>query len=93
MTSTVASVAPPARDPGATPSAEGIPLREYPNWDPVRQVWVWQCGPAGLTIDDVLDDECPDEASFHRWLKAYPVPTALIGLEQQFIDEDDEAAG
>lgn len=87
MTASIISVQEPAA--GDTQSAQGVPLREYPNWDSAAQALLWRCGPAGMTLKDALDDECPDEASLQRWMESFSVPEELTGLEQQFTDREN----
>jgi hypothetical protein len=79
--------APAQEDSGDTLGAQGIPLRDYPNWDQARQALLVRCGLSDVKLADVLNESRPDEASLQRWIESYPLPEALIGIEQQFSDE------
>lgn len=73
-----------------TRTATGQPLRELPNWDPVKQVWVWRCGPA-VSLEDEFNERHPDELSLQAWVESYLPPESLRQLDQRFPEGEEPA--
>ena len=95
MTTTIDIALPEAREPDASPgdtlTAAGQSLRELPNWDAVKQVWVWRCGPA-VQLEDDFNERHPDELSLQAWVESYLSPESLHRLDQQFPEGEEPAA-